>query len=297
MLTLEDDIYRLLLELGAIHPSKIEVFHNGTRDNPSLSIYRCKESEVIFLKDSRHVAIDYYTNKDGLEYWSAASREQALRKTFLDDKRRAALLKPLVAGKHWLDFGTGLGGILDMLKDEAKTCAAIEPQMDIKNTLINLGYDVYDDISGLDGVRELDVISLFHVLEHLPNSIRILKGLHSKLVKGGQIVVEVPHARDFLIAEANSAAFKKHTFWSEHLILHTKKSLRKLLEASGFTSISIHGIQRYPLNNHLYWLSKGKPGGHEIWDSLNSHELSVSYEKMLQENDLTDTLMAVAQKP
>ena len=34
---------------------------------------------------------------------------------------------------------------------------------------------------------------MFHVLEHLPYQIDTLKSIHSKLKKGGKIIIEVPH--------------------------------------------------------------------------------------------------------
>ena len=42
---------------------------------------------------------------------------------------------------------------------------------------------------------------MFHVLEHIPYQIDTLKLVNSKLKKGGKIIVEVPHAEDFLILQ------------------------------------------------------------------------------------------------
>jgi hypothetical protein len=91
-------------------------------------------------------------------------------------------------------------------------------------------------------------------------------------------------------------AFKQFTFWSEHLILHTRKSLDVFLRTSGFIDISIDGLQRYPLANHLHWLVKGQPGGHKHWHHLESEELNRAYASLLARLDKTDTLLAVAGK-
>ena len=40
---------------------------------------------------------------------------------------------------------------------------------------------------------------MFHVLEHLPYQIDTLKSIHSKLKKGGKIIIEVPHGEDYLL--------------------------------------------------------------------------------------------------
>lgn len=55
----------------------------------------------------------------------------------------------------------------------------------------------------------------------------------------------------------------------------------------------IKHIQRYPLSNHLYWLSKGKPAGHVKWGNfLDSEELSKAYENQLASLQATDTIIA-----
>ena len=42
---------------------------------------------------------------------------------------------------------------------------------------------------------------MFHVLEHIPYQIETLKVLKSKLKNKGKIIIEVPHAEDFLILQ------------------------------------------------------------------------------------------------
>ena len=56
--------------------------------------------------------------------------------------------------------------------------------------------------------KKFDVITMFHVLEHIPYQIDTLKLVNSKLKKGGKIIVEVPHAEDFLILQNELKEFK-----------------------------------------------------------------------------------------
>ena len=53
-------------------------------------------------------------------------------------------------------------------------------------------------------------------------------------------------------------------------------------------------IQMYPLSNHMHWLAKGKPGGHKIWNMLESDMLAKEYENILQKNNICDTLLMCA---
>jgi predicted SAM-dependent methyltransferase len=132
---------------------------------------------------------------------------------------------------------------------------------------------------------------LNHVLEHLYDPIKTLKHIKNKMKKKTILIIEVPHAHDFLISEYKCEAFKKFTFWSEHLILHTEKSLNTLLKKVGFSDIKITYYQRYNIFNHLQWLSNGKPGGHKN-TKFKDIDLINSYNNFLIKNKKTDTLIA-----
>ena len=136
---------------------------------------------------------------------------------------------------------------------------------------------------------------MFHVLEHLPYQINTLKYLKSKLKNKGKIIIEVPHAEDFLILQDELKEFKNFTFWSEHLILHTYKSLKTILVRSGFKNINIQYYQRYNFSNHLGWFLKRKPGGHNFFREIISEKLNHSYCENLKKLRQTDSLIAIAE--
>ena len=89
--------------------------------------------------------------------------------------------------------------------------------------------------------------------------------------------------------------FKNFTFWSEHLILHTYKSLKTILIKSGFKNINIQYYQRYNFSNHLGWFLRKKPGGHNFFKEIVSKDLNHSYSENLKKLHQTDTLVAIAE--
>jgi len=113
---------------------------------------------------------------------------------------------------------------------------------------------------------------------------------------GGQLIIEVPHAKDFLIQSVDLPLFREFTFWSEHLILHTKESLMKLLTLSGFNNISIEPFQRYGYTNHLGWMLDGLPGGHKKYSEFEIEKLEEIYKSSRCESGTSDTLIAYATK-
>ena len=142
---------------------------------------------------------------------------------------------------------------------------------------------------------KFNLITMFHVLEHIPHQVKILKALKKKLNKNGKIIIEVPHAKDFLIECLNIKEFKNFTFWSEHLVLHTIKSLEKVIKKAGFKKIKLIYFQRYNINNHFGWIIKGKPGGHDFYKKLFGKNFQERYEVFLKKKGYTDTIIATAE--
>jgi Methyltransferase domain len=290
---MENSIKSLLCDYGISDEQSIIPFYPRVRDRDDVSVLKCKKSGVIFLSRTDHMNISHYETKKDFQYWGAQDRKAAIQTGQEDVNRRYEQFRNTVANKKWVDVGTGAGGILDLLSPISSSTFAVEPQESTRRYLNELGYAVFPSVEDIP-CNDIEVATLFHVFEHLTDPIGTLEKLKSKMSQGGKIIIEVPHAKDLLISFLELEAFKAFTFWSEHLILHTRDSLRIFLERAGFSDISIKGFQRYPLANHLHWLANKRPGGHMVWDNLRTPVLDAAYGDMLAQIDNTDTLIAVA---
>lgn len=289
-----NEIKEILIQLGVSNSDTIVPFFSKVRDRDDVSVLKCTRSGVIFLSRTDHLDISHYSKKKSFDYWGAQDRKEALKQSLEDDQRRCEQFKYIIANKKWLDVGTGVGGVLDLLSPFSKIAKAVEPQKNVRDFLTGLGYSVYSSIEDAEQ-NFFDIVTLFHVFEHFKNPIEALKSIREKMVKGAKIIIEVPHANDFLISFLDNVEFKSFTFWSEHLILHTRESLFVFLKTAGFSNITVSNFQRYPLANHLHWLLTGKPGGHIAWSQLRTAELEQAYASMLSRIDKTDTLIAIAE--
>ncbi|WP_394951450.1 class I SAM-dependent methyltransferase [uncultured Helicobacter sp.] len=147
------------------------------------------------------------------------------------------------------------------------------------------------------GGGNYDLLTAFHVIEHLADPIGILRQLASLLKDNGKMIIEVPNANDALLSIYKNKAFSEFTYWSPHLYLYNPHTLRKLGEKAGLVVDFVKCIQRYPLSNTLYWLSNGLPAGQKIWGGfLDSKILQESYESALASVGATDTLIAQFRK-
>ena len=279
-------VSELLLRIGAIKKENIEIFSTKTRDNNNLSVYRDKLSKVIFIDD-------FYIGDD--EYLSGEYRQE-LNVSYedeVDSKRRYNSYLQFIAGKSIVDFGCGAGSFLRLAKNVAKSAIGVEIQKDFNAELNKNQIICYDDVSKIPD--EQDVIFLFVCLEHMENPNDILNILKSKLKKNnGKIIIEVPHAKDFLIDCLSTQSFIDFTLWSQHLILHTRESLGLLLADVGFNNVIIKGAQRFSISNHFSWVKFGKLGGHKTNLSLfETPELISAYDAALSKIDANDILVAV----
>ncbi|MEM5584113.1 class I SAM-dependent methyltransferase [Roseibium sp. AS2] len=288
-------IFETLSRIGVAAEDSREVYSAGTRDRDDVTVYRDSRSGVIY--------IDGFFGGDEV-YREGGYREINLANTGARDYeisrdagRRAAACMPFVCGRDIVDFGCGDGAFLRAVQGTTGSCCGIELQRDYVDALNREGIACHTSLDVLMD-DSIDTALSFHVLEHLPEPLEVLRDLRRVLKPGGTAVLEVPHANDFLLKDLDCEAFRSFTLWSQHLVLHTRDSLKRLLGEAGFEQVVVEGVQRYPLSNHLTWLSAGRPGGHKsALSALDTPELSGAYEAALNRIDATDTLVAIARNP
>ncbi len=294
-MTSDGKIFKTLEKLGLTAPESREIFATGTRDRPDLTVYRDSLSGVVFIDDF-YVGDTVYEAGDYRQQTlvRAGSRDFELQ---ADVERRAEAYKQFYTGRTVTEFGCGEGAFLRDIADSTVSVTGVELQQDYVAALNADGIACFRDTGKIrEGSQE--AVFAFHVLEHLPDPLAILDELLKITSSGGVLVLEVPHASDMLLSMLKLEAFKSFTLWSQHLVLHTRESLRRMLQVAGFSEVTIEGVQRYPLSNHLHWLSEGKPGGHKgVLSALDTPELKSAYEAALRKIDATDTLVAVCRKP
>ena len=291
-----ETIAATLLRLGVIREDHVSVFAPRTRDRADVKVYRDNLSGVIFIDQFYVGDVEYREGAYRRQPDTATAPESTVTdlEDHLDTDRRYEKYKQFFVGKNVCDFGCGAGNFLRRIRGLASRAVGVELQTDYVESLQSEGIRCYSDLQ--DAPSGIDTVFMFHSFEHLPHPTSILQQIHAKLEgTGGQVVIEVPHARDFLIEGLALDDFIEFTLWSQHLILHTRQSLTAFLIDAGFKSIKIEGVQRYNLSNHLHWLRSGKPGGHKTGLSvIDDAALKASYTSALARLDMNDTLVAVA---
>jgi 2-polyprenyl-3-methyl-5-hydroxy-6-metoxy-1,4-benzoquinol methylase len=263
--------------LGITSPQTLLPFHPRVRDRDDISVLRCSASGVIVLSTTAHVTEKKtYEDNASFRYWGPAveTRRQSALKCSEDDRRRAKMVDPLLAGKTWLDIGAGAGGILDIAASRAAAAVAVEPQSAAREAMIADGYTVVPyckDVPCGEGSVAFDLVTSFHVIEHLLDPVGVLREARERMAAGGTCVVEVPHARDFLLDFLECETFRAFTLWSEHLVLHTRESLKAVMEVGQAALLAL--LSRRPRRDCIFGAWPDPGGRAQLSGSLGGRFL------------------------
>ena len=263
------------------------------RDRPEIEILQCQSCGLVSLASTAHIKPEFY-EKSGMHGAEPTPIEVWLKDTEWDDRRRFDMVKAMLPNKRLLDFGCGAAGFLQRAESLAAEVTGVELESRVRDywaEKINIVPSV--EQAG----RGYDLITAFHVVEHLPDPRAMLNKLGSSLKPKGRMIVEVPSADDALLTLYDCTAFQRFTYWSQHLFLFTAHTLERLALQAGLRVVAVQSYQRYPLSNHLHWLSRGKPGGHQSWVFLDTPELASAYANTLAALGKTDTLIAHLERP
>lgn len=270
----------------------IELIHKKTRDNPNVNVLKCKKCGLVFL-DSKPAA-NFYENS--LMNSGEKNIEKYRKLTENDDLRRVYMLKDIVGDKSVLDFGCGNGGFLRNIGKFVRKGVGVELEDYCRDTLISEGITCKKYIDEYS--EKFDVITMFHVIEHLYDPIETLRSIKKFMDKdGGKLIIETPNADDALLTRYKCSKFADFTYWSPHVYLYNSDTLATVLEKAGFKIVFNEQIQRYPLSNHMKWTFEGVPGGHtdQKYEIFNEKSINDAYVKLLADNKVCDTLYACAE--
>ncbi|WP_162126838.1 class I SAM-dependent methyltransferase [Flavobacterium phycosphaerae] len=95
-----------------------------------------------------------------------------------------------------LDIGAGTGDFLVVAKNDGWQITGIEPSPKAKTIAINKGVTFADSLAMLED-NSFDVITMWHVLEHVPNLEEYISELKRLLKPSGTIVIAVPNFKSF----------------------------------------------------------------------------------------------------
>ena len=112
-------------------------------------------------------------------------------------KNKLNLINSLQPNKgRILDIGAGTGDFLSVAKNDGWQTIGVEPSERAKSTAINKGISFVEQTSELEN-HSFDMISMWHVLEHVPDLDKQIKELKRLLKPTGTLIIAVPNFKSF----------------------------------------------------------------------------------------------------
>jgi hypothetical protein len=141
----------------------------------------------------------------------------------------------LRAGSRFLDAGCYDGAFLAQLPDDLEKIGVDVDAPAIARGRQILGEKgiefIHGDFETFSCEKSLDVITMFHVLEHLRRPVTVLRNLRSMANAGTQLVVEIPILENGITNDINGF------FTVQHTTHFTRVSLQNCLAMAGWRSI------------------------------------------------------------
>ncbi len=133
-------------------------------------------------------------------------------------------------GASVIDFGCGLGGMLDAFAELGWTTYGVE-------TAVKSAFERHKELTTVPASASFDLAVLHHVLEHVTDPLAILRPLAHALREGGVLLVSVPNLDDVV----THGEIKYCIRAGVHVLAYTSESLRWLLAECGFEVVSDRG--------------------------------------------------------
>ena len=124
-----------------------------------------------------------------------------------------------------LDIGAGTGDFLVTAKTNGWEITGIEPNDNAKKLAVAKGVSFENDLKAIEN-QQFDVITMWHVLEHVPNLEHQIQELKRLLKPNGTIIIAVPNYKSYDASHYGE-------FWAaydvpRHLWHFSKTSIEKL---------------------------------------------------------------------
>lgn len=223
--------------------------------NEEFTLVRCLSCSFVFTnpRPPDEELSKYYKSSDYLSH-TARKRNakdivyQALRAVNI--RKKYKLVNRFAKGKTILDIGSGTGELLAYFKKQGWNVKGIEPDRMARNFAREKHYlEIYenDKLSTFPD-KSFDIITLWHVLEHIPDLNKTIENIREKLTEDGYCIIAVPNieSTDFKHYQDKWAALDV----PRHLYHFSPDTIRLLLDKHGFKI-----VETQPMKFDAYYVS------------------------------------------
>lgn len=206
-------------------------------------VWACKNCGLHFTQNrptpeeiGRYYDSENYASHDSGKKKSAFLKVYQMARDYMLDQKAELIRRFKPEWKTILDYGTGEGFFTEYCLKKGKNATGIEPSPEAReNFKLRTGKTLLENVNQLDNQNHFDVITLWHVLEHIHDLEPTMQKLVDALEKLGILVIAVPN---------NKSQDLKHfgKYWAawdvpRHLYHWDSGSLEKFMNGLGMKRI------------------------------------------------------------
>jgi len=269
---------------------KLVLTGNRCRNNSELEIGKCQACQLCQITEFSHISKEFYASDT---YMSGSLAERREKHCTWNKNRLSKLQKYLgdLSGLKLIDLGCGSGGFIYECGNRFAEIAGFDLNQKVSDIHKNSGITCYNSLEEIPD--NYDVVTLFHVIEHIPEPWNFLREVKDKFSLAKDIVIEVPNTNELLNSVFANPAYQQNHFVAEHLYYFTPKTLHKVVEKAGFEIFISSQLQRYSMANNLGWLADDQGGGQGRYPIFNDEVLNQEYEKVLIKAEIADSIFLI----
>lgn len=184
---------------------------------------------------------DKYVSHSNQSFGLMSIIYREVRKLALKGKYR--LLKPYLKGERVLDIGCGTGAFLSFMQKKGFDVTGVEPDADARRNALSF-YNIHaeDEVFlSTCGAQQFDLITMWHVLEHVMDLPERIQTISHILKKDGLLCIAVPNFKSF-----DAHYYEKYwAAWDvpRHLWHFSPENISALFSKYGFELIIMHPMK------------------------------------------------------
>jgi SAM-dependent methyltransferase len=229
------------------------------KHRPPLALVRCRTCGLLYVnpRPTPDSLLGFYESPGYVHH--------ALGYGKAYDYGRVDFMSRFAKGLKLLDVGCGGGTFLTVARNRGYLVTGMEPSSQGRLSATQAGLEVFENVADLvSKQRKFDVITIWHVLEHVPDIHVFLHDIRNLLAPGGVVIIAVPNAfsaracllRTFpALHPPGDVAYRAFPI---HLYAFCRQNLALLLNNCGF-SVLFSTTQYFALDECLWRRKAIKP--------------------------------------
>lgn len=208
-----------------------------TVSQEKFSLQKCSTCKLVITspRPANQALGDYYQSDDYISHTAKANNLlnslYLLIRTFTLRGKKKLVVELQPSKGNLLDVGCGTGDFLQTCQNDGWQVVGMEPSKEPRALTQKKGIDTFETLESVKG--EFQLITLWHVLEHVIDLEATLKKLHSLLAPNGVLLIAVPN-------HSSLDGIKYKEQWAgfdvpRHLWHFNKKNMEQLLQNHSFS--------------------------------------------------------------